>query len=267
MKIKLKKTIDCFLNDLKILQRSVNTINGYRFDLNDYLQYSKGFYSKEIFKNFVKFLLKTDKPSSVRRVISSVSNYLRYNGIMIDKIVLKSNSKIPVYLTQQEFDKLINLINNERDKLIFEVLYTTGMRVSELISINRDQLSETITITGKGGKERSIYLQKSLLERLLRYIKLTDKYVYDKKNNSIFIGNHGLPLTRYSITLIIKKYGKLIGKNISAHKLRHSFATRLLNNGADLKYIQDLLGHSNISTTSLYTHCILNKDKFNKLWN
>jgi integrase/recombinase XerD len=166
-------------------------------------------------------------------------------------------SLIPDVLTQQEVERMlgsVNLSNDQglRDRSILEFLYASGIRVSELCGLNLSDVDDTqIRIKGKGGKERIVPLAKRAVSALDCYLaKRNDS------SSSLFLGPRGKRIDRFTVWRLIKKYTKLAGveKVVSPHTLRHSFATHLLENGADLRIIQELLGHANIATTDRYTH-------------
>ena len=176
----------------------------------------------------------------------------------------KMGIKLPNYLSIEEVDKLlsvpdINTFKGLRDKTMLEIMYSCGLRVSELISLKKKDINIKncfIRIIGKGNKERIVPIGEIALEYLNKYFELLS---YNSKiNNSkyVFINKNGLPLTRQYFFKIIKYYSikANINKNISPHTLRHSFATHLLENGAPLIAVKNLLGHESINTTQIYTH-------------
>jgi integrase/recombinase XerD len=180
----------------------------------------------------------------------------------------KLDSKMPTYLTLEEVSSLLDIkIENEfnaRDKAILELLYSSGLRISELVNMelsNIDLDDCLIRVMGKGSKERTIPLGDYAVDALKNYIE-NYRYLLNKKNsNYVFLNNRGGQLSRQFIFKTIKNEctKKGIKKNVSPHTLRHTFATHLLKNGADLRIIQELLGHENLSTTQIYTH--LSNDK------
>jgi len=173
---------------------------------------------------------------------------------------------LPKALTVEEVEGLLeepNLgtLEGYRDKTMLEVLYATGMRVSELISVplaNVNLQMQYIIVMGKGSKERMVPLGKAAVKYLSCYIeKIRPQLVKNPKDvKTLFVNMHGVPMTRQRFFELIGDYGKAAGinKKITPHMLRHSFATHLLNNGTDLRVVQELLGHADISTTQIYTH-------------
>jgi integrase/recombinase XerD len=182
--------------------------------------------------------------------------------------------KIPETLSLNEVDALLNQpsIRNKqgvRDKAILETLYATGMRVSEAVNLRLDNVNLDIGFlrcVGKGNKERVIPLGKKAIMSLKRYLESGRPHFLKKKNSDyLFLNRSGKKLTRQSFWKLIKKYARCarIKKPIKPHILRHSFATHLLERGADLRSVQEMLGHANISTTQLYTH--INKERLKSI--
>ncbi len=177
----------------------------------------------------------------------------------------KRSKKLPVYLTKNEVNRLLDApdltkYNGMKDKAMIEVMYSTGLRVSELIGLKIKQVNTSeriITVIGKGKKQRSIPIRESSLNYLLMYINnFRNKLKFIEDKQYVFLNSKGKKLTRQSFFVSLRKYAKIAGieKEIHPHSLRHSFATHLLENGADLRAVQELLGHTNIETTQIYTH-------------
>ncbi|MBS0629977.1 MAG: site-specific tyrosine recombinase XerD [Verrucomicrobia bacterium] len=168
---------------------------------------------------------------------------------------------IPEVLTEQEVQLLLNAPKSEdalgaRDRAILEVLYACGLRVSELCGLNISDVDDTfVKVKGKGGKERLVPIAKSALDHVDHYL-LHFRGGSGQKNEALFVSNKGVRLDRIAVWERVKFYSKQIqlSKSISPHTLRHSFATHLLENGADLRVIQEMLGHASIATTDRYTH-------------
>lgn len=171
---------------------------------------------------------------------------------------------IPEVMSENEVDKLLSApaattFEGLRDKAILEVLYASGLRVSELCSLKINDVDEgSLRVMGKGGKERVVPIGQKALCAIDAYLGCRDVFG-DKKN--LFLTGKGKPMHRIAVWKLVKKYAKSAGieKNISPHSLRHSFATHLLDHGADLRVIQEMLGHSNIGTTERYTHVSFGK--------
>ena len=265
-----------FLSYLELdLNYSNNTINSYDNDLKKIESYFK---NKDLLKlnvnDLVKYIssLKDLSPASVSHMISTLKTFYSY-FIKIDKIkvnptdALKSPKlglHLPEYLTEDEIDKLLDIKVEDpfsaRNKALLELMYATGLRISEVINLefkNIDFEECIVRVMGKGSKERIVPINDYALEALNTYIEDYRPLMIKKENNNyIFLNNHGKAMTRQGVFKIIKNecQKKGIDKDISPHTIRHTFATHLLLNGADLRIIQELLGHSDISTTQIYTH-------------
>lgn len=251
-----KNTIDTYLNALNHLNNEIN---------KDILKLS----SNEI-KKFI---------SSLNLESSSISNYLSayktfYNYYIkmgkininpIDKVDTPKLSKhLPTYLTVEEVDKLLNIEITDafsaRNKSLLELLYATGLRISELINLefkNIDLNDCIVRIMGKGSKERIVPINDMAIKYLKIYVKdFRHKLVKTEQNNYVYLNNHGKKMTRQGVFKMIKKRTQEAGikKDVSPHTLRHSIATHMLENGADLRIIQEFLGHESIGTTQIYTH-------------
>ena len=249
-------TIDTYLNALNHLNNEIN---------KDILKLS----SNEI----EKFI------SSLNLESSSISNYLSayktfYNYYIkigktninpIDKVDTPKLSKhLPTYLTVEEVDKLLNIEITDafsaRNKSLLELLYATGLRISELINLefkNIDLNDCIVRIMGKGSKERIVPINDMAIKYLKIYVKgFRHKLVKTEQNNYVYLNNHGKKMTRQGVFKMIKKRTQEAGikKDVSPHTLRHSIATHMLENGADLRIIQEFLGHESIGTTQIYTH-------------
>ena len=258
---------------------SDNSVDSYLLDIYKYLEYmekSKINSIKKIKKEDIYNYLKSldnNKYSiySVVRKISSIKTFHRYltsmyeiNDVSIDIDTPRFYKKLPNILTIEEVENLLNIkletAFDYRNKAMLEVMYATGLRVSELVNLelNNVNLDEGyVRCFGKGNKERIVPLGEIALKYLKIYIddyrdSLKKRCLCDK----IFLNNHGKGITRQGFFIILKEKAeeKGINKNITPHMLRHSFATHLLNNGADLRSIQVMLGHSNLSTTQIYTN-------------
>lgn len=269
-----------YLDHLKYERKlSDNTVNSYRDNLKQFYMYFEhqnilNLNEKDI-KDFISNLNKTEKTKAhYITVINSFYNFL----VDEEKITInpcenirqpKLPKKLPNYLTVEEVDKLLDLRLNTplayRNKAMLELLYSTGIRITELVELklnNIDFNDELIRVMGKGSKERIIPLGEEAIKYLSLYVnQYRNLILKTKTSNYLFINNFGNKMSRQGFFKILKKECKDQGieKNISPHTLRHSFATHMLNNGADLRIIQELLGHSDISTTQIYTH--LSKEK------
>jgi integrase/recombinase XerC len=256
---------------------SKHTVNAYIKDIEQFYNYAQITPQEittdyQIIKTWIINLTEKQKLSkrSVNRKISSLKSYYKYlirqNKIEknpLDKIyTLKNPKKIPEFIPEQDFDEINNLFSNDfsgiRDRLIIEMFYLTGIRRSELINLTNqdiDTAKKQIKVLGKGQKWRIIPINDYLTDLILKYQKnkenLTD---YDKK--AFFLTDKGKKVNEKYVYRTVKKYlSKMTTiKQKSPHTLRHTFATHLLNNGADLNAIKELLGHANLSATQIYTH-------------
>lgn len=264
-----------FINHLKLERRlSENTCNAYQIDLMQFdLFVSKPIsqLTKDEIDNYVDYLHTAYKENSYLRKIAalkSLNKYLRdYNlgsNDQIDLLVAKKKEKlIPKFLTQEQIEVFLNQFKigtdiETRDKAMFETLYSTGMRVSEIINIKVSDVNldnGTIKVTGKGNKERIVIINQSSIDSLDIYIHNSRIKLQTDATDILFLNSKGKPLTRQGFNYILSKHASNIGiTEISPHIFRHSIATHMLNNGGDLRMIQILLGHANISTTEVYTH-------------
>ncbi len=272
--IKNNEYINRFSDYLKLERNySLNTILAYVKDLNLFSIYIKKDLldvSAEDIRAYIK-ACKERSARSISRLLSSLrcfyNYYERLNMIKsnpIDKVDYpKLAKKMPDYLTLEEVTRLLDInIENEfdaRNKAIIELLYSSGIRISELTNMelaNIDLDECIIRVMGKGSKERIIPLGDFAIDALNTYIKYYRPLLNKCNSTYVFLNNRGGILTRQFIFKIIKKecVKKNIHKNVSPHTLRHTFATHLLKNGADLRIIQELLGHENLATTQIYTH-------------
>lgn len=277
------RQIKSFLLHLELEKSlSKNTIQSYNFDLvkfSDFLS-MQGIKSFDAAKenHFEKFLVelkKSSRATTIARILSSLRqfyNHLIKNGnteLKVNPLEYfdspKLGRKLPEVLTVSEVDKILaqpdhNTTLGLRDKAILETMYACGLRVSELINLKNSNVlenEEVVRVFGKGSKERVVPIAKSTLEWIKIYV--TKSRVNISKPHSedfLFLNWRGRRLSRMAIWDIINKYTKSAGieKQIHPHILRHSFATHLLEGGADLRSIQEMLGHADISTTQIYTH-------------
>ncbi len=268
--------IDEFIDYLRFEKKySENTISSYSLDLKKFTNYIKKDYdkvNKEDIQKYIQDLSKKESSLSVSRTISTLKSF--YKFLQINKytksnpLTLINNPKqpktLPKVLSEEEVNKLldINLKTDFdfRNKAMLEIMYSSGLRVSELINLTVNDIDIkncTVRIFGKGSKERIIPLNEYATEAINNYILYHRTPLFKHgENNYLFLNNHGNKMTRQGFFKILKKIAKEkeIKTEFSPHTLRHSFATHLLKYGADLRSIQELLGHSDISTTQIYTH-------------
>ncbi len=267
--------IDSFINYLKLERRlSENTCSSYRIDLMQFDQFIEKKISeltKHDIDRYVEYLRSAYKENSYLRKVAalkSLNKYLRDYKLgsndQIELLVAKKREKrIPKFLTQVQIDTFLNqfIIGDQietRDKAMFETLYSTGMRVSEIISVKVSDVNlenGTIRVIGKANKERIVILNQTSIDSLHEYIYNSRIKLVTELTDVLFLNSKGKPLTRQGFNFILKKHATNVGiTEISPHIFRHSIATHMLNNGGDLRMIQMLLGHANITTTEVYTH-------------
>ncbi|WP_339048717.1 tyrosine recombinase [Candidatus Mesenet endosymbiont of Phosphuga atrata] len=260
-----------------------NTLDAYRLDLLGLIDFlsAKNINlvraSTENLRAYISFLRKQGyKISSVQRKISSIKHFYRFlcSDEVIDYnptiklIVPKSHRPLPKYLSIDEVNKLLTSNYEARLNVIVNVLYSSGMRISELISIKLDETLAAISngekcsyiiIKGKGEKERLVLLNETAINSINKYLTIRAKFITNNQESKwLFPGDKfDNPITRQRIGQLLKDLARKCAideKKVSPHVIRHSFATHLLNNGADIIFIQKMLGHSSISTTQIYTH-------------
>jgi integrase/recombinase XerD len=274
------KNIENFLRYLKVQKNlSNNTVNSYRYDLEDFyrflLQKNLTIYELNT-ENFELYLSELYKklisPSSTNRKISAIKSYAKFSGLKSENFEIKNikqGQKIPVFLTKEEISLMLQKSSEQKNEIgikvfaILAIIYSTGMRVSEALSLKIDQINKNgeINIIGKGDKERVVFLNQYAQNALAKYMlvrgcflkKSTDlgnKYLFCSRSKTGFY-------TRENFFIALKKLAylcKIDENKVSPHKIRHSFATHLYNGGVNLFVLKQALGHSSISTTQIYTH-------------
>ena len=281
MQSESKLLIETFLDSLWLEKNlSQNTLESYKNDLNKFRNFLEK-NNKSVLKadhflilSFLSFLLdKGFSSKTVSRNISSLKSFFKYL-ISVEHIKInpmlnidapKSGLFLPTTLTVEETQQILDAPNElrpieMRDKAMLYTLYATGMRISELTSLNMHNVDLTrgsVQVIGKGGKERLIPLTNDAITMIKKYLtNARDKLSKGKDHNNIFVSTHGKQISRHSFWHRIKAYLKKVdvNKEVHPHTLRHAFATHMLNNGADLRSVQLLLGHSDLATTQIYTH-------------
>lgn len=272
--------LDAFIDHLWLEDGlSKNTLESYRLDLTAFALWLPK-QSKQLLtvdqadiQQYLAVKFPVSKPRSIGRLIASLRRFYRYllreNKINKDPTLQIESPKLPrslpKSLNEDEVVGLLNAPNVEdaaglRDRAMLELLYACGLRVSELIGIKLTEVSVNegvVRVTGKGSKTRLVPMGEEAADWLSRYIKYARSEILQKRLcDALFVTNRGEAMTRQAFWYLIKRYAFLAGitKHISPHVLRHAFATHLLNHGADLRVVQMLLGHSDISTTQIYTH-------------
>lgn len=276
----LEDIIRVFLEFLRVEKGlSVNTIQSYSLDLQKlflFFKKEKISWRKAGEEDLIKFIHSQSRAKlssrSLARLISAVKSFYRF--LVLDGMIAKNPASelstprlwldLPKFLTEKEVERLIaqpdeNSSQSLRDKAMLELLYATGLRVSELTALKLKDLNLEqgfVFCRGKGGKERIVPVGQSARLILQRYLEKARPRLLKKEDDSLFLTNRGGAFTRQGFWKMLKKYGEQAGleKKISPHVLRHSFATHLLERGADLRSVQLMLGHSQITTTQIYTH-------------
>ncbi len=269
---------------------SRNTIEAYRRDIRDFFEFVKSAEQKveevqrDLLLRYIQQLYTRLSSRSVVRKIVSLRSFYRF--LLLDGYVdhdptetlesPKTWLTLPKYLTQNEVEGLLQGPDLKdprglRDRAMLEILYATGLRVTELVKIKVDEINFEggfVQVLGKGGKERIVPFGETAMHYLRQYLKEAYPYFLRKKPGTVylFLTQKGGPMSRQNFWLLVRKYGTIIGvsSRLTPHVLRHSFATHLLENGADLRAVQMMLGHADISTTQIYTH--VTRERLKKIY-
>ncbi len=255
--------------ELKLRGSSPETIKTYKFYNKKFLEFinkNPENVDEDDIKKYLSHLISKDLSNSTISLVKSALVFL-YSEMLKKKIDIKTpkiSKKAPIVLSKQEIRKILAFLKNKKHNLIFSLLYSTGMRLSECINLKvKDlELNENIIWVrdGKGSKDRMVIVSKKISEKLKKYVekKESDEYVFEGRNGK---------MSKRNVQKLVSKAAKKaeISKNISPHTLRHSFATHLLEDGVDIRKIQVLLGHSNLSTTQIYT--TVSKSEIQKIKN
>lgn len=272
-------SIDLFIDAMWLESGlSKNTLSAYRSDLN---RFSKFLLNKDLnqvsqadVQGFLAVMMaEGTKASSSARVLSTLRRYYRYqirqNTVSTDPCAQvlspKQGRPLPKAMSEQQVEDLLGAPNVEtalglRDRAMLETLYATGLRVTELVELTLLEVSlqvGVVRIIGKGNKERLVPLGEQAIEWIERYQKTArQELLKERQCDAMFVTSRGGGMTRHAFWHIIKKYALIAGiqQGLSPHTLRHAFATHLINHGADLRSVQMLLGHADLSTTQIYTH-------------
>lgn len=257
---------------------SDKTITSYRNDLEVYRLFLKGNGIERVnsitsgnIKDFLKERYNKEETSTIAHNLTVIKNFHKYLArlnytdsdvsLFVDRPKLRKH--LPKTLSIEDIDILLdiplNTVFDYRNRAMLELMYGTGLRVSELINLTVNDIDMTncvIRVMGKGSKERVVLIGEYSINYLNLYLERRSLMLKEKSTDKLFLNNHGEGITRQGFFKILKQLLKEKGlnTNVSPHTLRHSFATHLLNRGADLRSIQELLGHSDISTTKIYTH-------------
>ncbi|NOU40320.1 MAG: site-specific tyrosine recombinase XerD [Methylotenera sp.] len=272
--------LDAFIDHLWLEDGlAKNTLESYRLDLTTFALWLPS-QSKQLLtveqadiQQYLAVKFPQSKPRSISRLIASLRRFYRYllreNRMNVDPTLQIESPKLPRSLPKSlNEDEVVALLNAPnlsepaglRDRAMLELLYACGLRVSELVSIKTTEVSvsdSVVRVTGKGSKTRLVPMGEEAADWISRYLKEARGKILQKRlSDALFVTNRGEAMTRQAFWYLIKRYALLAGitKHMSPHVLRHAFATHLLNHGADLRVVQMLLGHSDISTTQIYTH-------------
>ncbi len=242
---------------------SDNTVSGYAGDLSSFIGYfeSKSIDNKGIFEYINENLIGKYKSATINRKLSSIRSFLKfiskYEELKVsyrDIKNVKHSRDVPQYT---EFEKLLPAFTKDRNGLIVLLMYAGGLRVSELSDLRISDIffdSGFLRVKGKGSKERIVPIDKNTVKLLNSYIQ-NERITYVKPNSKdfLFLSNRGYKLTRQALWKIVKKKFLILGIDIHPHSLRHLFATHMIENGASLRAVQEMLGHESITTTQIYT--------------
>lgn len=258
----------------------------YRRDLIQFVKFIEGFFEKDIdikainkliIRDFLRELSEKygNGNRTISRKVASVKGLFRYlhktqvietNPTLVMKTP-KYEKKVPKFFSKEDMEHLLALPNlsskfGVRNRAILELIYSSGLRISEVTNLTIDSvdlIKGTVKVRGKGDKIRLVPVGSKAIEAIKEYLLLKEKFNSKYSGDILFISKSGKPFKRRELALILSRYILQIGqqKGYSVHTLRHSFATNMLSNGADLRAIQEMLGHANLSTTEIYTHVTL----------
>ncbi len=279
----MQEVLDEYLKYLQALGKSTNTIEAYRSDLTQFLVFVIENYDnslslqdidRHIIRDFMAYLSESldNGNRSISRKLTAIKGFFKY--CLYHKYILqnptltmknpKYEKKIPQFFSEQDMELLLSLPDlsskyGVRNLAILELFYSSGLRISELIILTLESIDfqrKIIKVHGKGDKTRLVPVGNKAIEAIQNYLHLRDSFASKYSDNILFLSKTGKALDRLELSTILSQYIKLVGqqKGYSPHTLRHTFATHMLSNGADLRAIQEMLGHANLSTTEIYTH-------------
>lgn len=268
-------TIEAYNSDILQFVSFIKEVSGKSDDLNSQSDTSfSSVITIDVIDEFIIYLSQnTFENTSIQRKISSVSLYLKFLKLekLIDEnpsrflIRPRTGSRLPLYLTVEEVERFIDSFDEQkacgiRDRALFELMYSCGLRVSEICDLNIDDVfidEKLVKVTGKGDKQRLVPMGARAIQNINDYLeKGRPQLVKSIKQNAMFLNFRGERITRKGIWKNLKQNMQLLGirKEVTVHTLRHSFATHLVQNGADIRYVQSFLGHKSINTTEIYAH-------------
>lgn len=272
------KQVDAFIEYLCVEKHaSIHTIKSYRSDIEQFFSYTASEPEKVVISDIRRYMTQlrlTVSKRSVTRKLSALRAF--YKFLLREELVVnnpfvavrspKMDKKLPQFMDEQEIIRLLELPDRTeplglRDSAILELLYSSGLRVSELVALRIVSIQDgELLVLGKGSKERIVPVNDTAVKRIDEYLKFSRgkliAHTGVKPHNYLFVNYRGNALSDRSVRRVLEKYTAIFAKerNISPHTVRHTFATHLLNHGADLRTVQELLGHANLSTTQIYTH-------------
>ena len=287
----MNELIEQFLSYISVERGMAdNTLSSYKRDLrkfSDFLKSKKTETIDKVSRQMINSFMMAERErglasNSVSRELACIKSFFKF---LLKENIIKDDAaniieypklwkKLPFTLSVEEVGTLLNAPNvrdpmEARDKACLELMYATGMRVSELVNLKMDDINMGVGFVkcfGKGSKERIVPFGKKAEESIRRYLeKSRPQFLKKNISNSLFLTRLGKPMSRQTFWKIIKRYAKIakIKKKVTPHSLRHSFATHILERGADLRIVQEMLGHSDISTTQIYTH--VSKDRLKSI--
>jgi len=278
----MQKIFDRYIQYLEAERNaSPYTVRNYRADLADFFKFLKGKeltllneVDRHVLRDYLSHLVEGGiAKSSIARKLSAIRSFFRY--LVREEIIPKNpieqvsspklDKRLPSFLTKEEMERLLNAPDpstplGQRDRALLELLYASGLRVSELVSLAPEQIdleTNEIRVWGKGSKERMVLMGEPAAEAIKNYIKDGRARLRgEKKSQALFLNRYGQRLPERSVQRLLEQYAIKagIGKRVHPHMLRHTFATHLLDGGADLRVVQELLGHARLSSTQIYTH-------------
>ncbi|MBA7472332.1 Tyrosine recombinase XerC [subsurface metagenome] len=278
----MQKIFDRYIQYLEAERNaSPYTIRNYRADLADFFKFLKGTeltllneVDRHVLRDYLSLLVERGiAKASIARKLSAIRSFFRY--LVREEVIAKNSieqvsspkldKRLPSFLTKEEMVKLLNTPDlstplGQRDRALLELLYASGLRVSELVSLTPEQIdleTNEIRVWGKGSKERMVLMGEPAAGAIKNYIgDGRARLRGEKKSQALFLNRYGQRLPERSVQRLLHEYAKKagIGKRVHPHMLRHTFATHLLDGGADLRVVQELLGHARLTSTQIYTH-------------
>lgn len=279
----MHEAIDEYLDYLKALGKSINTIEAYRRDITQFVDFLIDKYEnnitiqeidRHIIRDFMGYLYESlgNSNRSISRKLTALKGFFKYcvaHNYLSENPALtmknpKYENKIPQFFSENDMELLLSLPDlsskfGVRNLAILELFYSSGLRISELISLTLTSIDfqqKTVKVHGKGDKTRLVPIGSKAIEAVQNYLSIRGTFSSKFSGDILFLSKSGKPLNRLELADILSQYLKIVGqkKGFSPHTLRHTFATHMLSNGADLRAIQEMLGHANLSTTEIYTH-------------